>query len=87
MPKLVIDFMDGTQESFEVPKPEEYTTARRARLDMFLEGRFMIVEEGNLENCVLFYPIENIKCIRVEDNIAGIDLPPYAVRKAKRVLR
>lgn len=85
MPKLTINFMDGTQESFEVPKPDEYTTARRARLDMFLEGRFMIVEEGSVENAVLFYPIENIKCIRVDGTAPGIELPPCSVRGARRV--
>lgn len=87
MPKISIDFMDGTQQTFEVPKPDDYGTARRARLDMFLEGRFMIVEEEDIENAVLFFPIENIKCIRVEDTPAGIDLPPYSVRHAKRVIR
>lgn len=85
MPKIVIDFMDGTQRSYEVPRPDDYTTARRARLDMFLEGRFMIVEEGDLENAVLFFPIENIKCIRVEGSTAGLELPPYAVRRAKPI--
>lgn len=87
MPKITIDFMDGSQESFEVQKPDDYVTARRARLDMFLEGRFMIVEEDSLENAVHFFPIENIKCIRVEGSPAGLELPPYAVRRAKRVLR
>ena len=87
MPKLIIDFMDGTQQKFEVPKPDDYTTGRRARLDMFLEGRFMIVEEEAVENAILFFPIENIKCITVEDTAPGIELPPYSVRHAKRVIR
>lgn len=87
VPKITIDFMDGSQETFEVPKPDDYISARRARLDMFLEGRFMIIEEEHLENAVLFYPIENIKCIRVEGSTAGLELPPYSVRGAKRVMR
>lgn len=85
MPKLIIDFVDGTQQSFDVPKPTDPVLARRVRLDMFLEGRFLIIEEGTLENAVLFFPIENIKCIRTEGNAPGLDLPPYAVRNARRL--
>lgn len=85
MPILTVHFMDGTSESFEVPKPTDHVTARRVRLDMFLEGRFLIIEEGNVENSVLFYPIENIKGMRIEGSAPGLELPPYAVRGAVRI--
>ena len=85
MPKLIIQFMDGTQQSFQVPKPLDQGALRRVRLDMFLEGRFLIVEEESLEKAVHFFPIENIKSIVSEDNAAGLELPPYAVRAAKRI--
>jgi len=85
MPRLVIDFMDGSRETFELPEPPNDPLTRRVRLDKFLEGRFLIIEEGSLENAVLFYPIENIKCIRAEGNPPGLELPPGARRGAKRV--
>lgn len=85
MPRLIVDFMDGTQQSFDVPKPTDPVMARRVRLEMLLEGRFLIIEDGTLENGVLFFPIENIKCIRAEDNAPGLELPPYAVRNARRI--
>ena len=85
MPRLVIDFMDGSRETFELPEPASDPLSRRVRLDKFLEGRFLIIEEGTLENAVLFYPIENIKCIRAEDNAPGLELPPGARRGAKRI--
>lgn len=85
MPKMTIDFMDGSREVFEVPQQTDYVTARRARLDMFLEGRYLILEDEQLENGVMFFPIENIKCIRVEGNPPGLELPPPAVRGARRI--
>ena len=85
MPIMTIDFMDGSREVFEVPQQTDYVTARRARLDMFLEGRYLIVEEENLQNGVRFFPIENIKCICVEGNPPGLELPPPAVRGARRI--
>lgn len=84
MPKLVVYLMDGSSETFEVPKPTDQPSTRRVRLDMFLEGRFLIIEEGSVDNAVLFYPIENIKCIRVEGSAPGLELPPFSVRGAKR---
>ena len=86
MPRITVNFMDGTSESFEVPKPTDHVAARRARLDMFLEGRFVIIEEGSVENTVLFYPIENIKSIRVDGSSPGLELPPYAMRGATRIV-
>lgn len=85
MPIMTVHFMDGTRQSFEVPKPTDHATARRVRLDMFLEGRFVIIEEGSVENSVLFFPIENIKCIQVEGSSPGLELPPYSVRGAHRI--
>lgn len=85
MPKMTIDFMDGSREVFEVPQQTDHLTARRVRLDMFLEGRYLILEDENLEKGVLFYPIENIKCIRVDGNPPGLELPPPAVRGARRI--
>jgi len=85
MPKLTLHFMDGTSESFEVPKPPSDITSRRARLDMFLEGRYVIVEEGSVDNSVLFFPIENIRCIQIEGSSPGLELPPASVRNACRV--
>ncbi len=85
MPRLIVDFMDGTQQVFEVPKPTDPVMARRVRLEMLLEGRFLIIEEGTLENAVLFFPIENIRSIRAEGNAPGLELPPYAVRNATRI--
>lgn len=85
MPRIVVQFMDGSTEAFDVPKPTDPAMLRRVRLDMFLEGRFLIIEEGSVENAVLFYPIENIKAIRVEGSAPGLELPPYAMRKATRV--
>lgn len=85
MPKIIVEFMDGTKEAFEVAAQPADSISRRVRLDKFLEGRFLIVEEGSLENAVLFYPIENIKCIRAEGNQPGLELPPAAMRGAKRV--
>lgn len=85
MPRLVIEFMNGSKETFEVAADPADSLSRRVRLDKFLEGRFMIIEEGTLENAVLFYPIENIKSIRAEGNAPGLELPPTAVRGAKRL--
>lgn len=85
MPRITVNFMDGSSESFEVPKPTDHAAARRVRLDMFLEGRFLIIEEGSVENAVLFYPIENIKSIQVEGSSPGLELPPYAMRGATRI--
>ena len=85
MPTLTLYFMDGTRESFEVPKPPSDLTTRRARLDMFLEGRYVIVEDGSIDNSVLFCPIENIRCIQSDGSSPGLELPPAAVRKACRI--
>ena len=85
MPIMTIDFMDGSREIFDVPPPPDHATTRRARLDMFLEGRFLTVEDGSIENGVIFYPMENIKSIRVEGSSPGLELPPPSVRGARRV--
>lgn len=56
MPKMTIDFMDGSREVFEVPQQTDHLTARRVRLDMFLEGRYLILEDENLEKGGAFLP-------------------------------
>ncbi len=85
MPVITLHFIDGTAQSFEVPKPTDHVQARRTRLDMVLEGRFVIVEVGSVEETVLFFPVENIKCIQVDGSAPGLELPPYSMRGARRI--
>lgn len=82
---LVIEFLDGSKETYSFPPQNESLAARQIRLDEFFKGNFVSVVTTEEE--LMIYPISAIRSLRfsgVPNDADAMRLPPSTIRQAER---
>ena len=81
---MVIEFIDGTKETFTFPEQTESEMAKKIGIERFLQSQWVIVET---ESTVLAFPVANIKSMQFSGTIDDrhvLPLPAITIRGAEQ---